>query len=47
MDSSSTTEEYLIVAIENPLLDISKEFDDDAILTKYGLQHGSACLAEP
>lgn len=35
-----------IVAIENPLLDIQLEIPDDALLVKYGLTHGQACLAE-
>jgi adenosine kinase len=38
--------DYLIVAIENPLLDIQLEIETDALLTKYGLQHGQACLAD-
>jgi adenosine kinase len=42
MDST----ELLIVAIENPLLDISLELQDDAILKKYNLTHGQACLAD-
>lgn len=37
--------EYLVFGIENPLLDISKEFSDDEILKKYNLQHGMASLA--
>jgi adenosine kinase len=44
---STTSHEYLIVAIENPILDFSNTFDDDAILKKYELAHGQACLAEP
>lgn len=40
------SQDYLLVAIENPLLDISLELKDDAILTKYELQHGQACLAD-
>jgi hypothetical protein len=39
------TQDLLIVAIENPLLDISVELTSDEILTKYELQHGLACLA--
>ncbi|CDW73100.1 adenosine kinase [Stylonychia lemnae] len=39
------TQDLLIVAIENPLLDISVELSNDEILTKYELQHGHACLA--
>lgn len=38
-------EDLILFAIENPLIDISKEFDNDEILTKYELQHGQACLA--
>ena len=34
-----------IFFIENPLMDISKEFKEDSILEKYNLQHGQACLA--
>lgn len=37
--------EYLVFGIENPLLDISKEFSNDDILTKYELKHGMASLA--
>ena len=37
--------EYLVFGIENPLLDISKEFTNDDILKKYNLQHGMASLA--
>jgi adenosine kinase len=36
----------LLVAIENPLLDISVELQNEELLEKYGLQHGQACLAE-
>lgn len=39
-------QDLLIVAIENPLLDVSVELPDNALLEKYGLQHGQACLAE-
>ena len=35
----------LIVAIENPLLDVQLEIENDELLTKYGLEHGQACLA--
>ena len=38
--------DYLIVGIENPLLDIQLELDSDELLVKYGLTHGQACLAE-
>lgn len=38
--------DLLIVAIENPLLDISVELETDDILKKYELQHGLACLAD-
>lgn len=38
--------EILLVAIENPLLDISVELENEDLLNKYGLQHGHACLAE-
>lgn len=38
--------DYLVVAIENPLLDIQLEIASDELLKKYGLQHGQACLAE-
>ena len=38
-------QDLLIFGIENPLLDISKEFDNDEILTKYSLTHGMASLA--
>jgi hypothetical protein len=34
-----------IFFIENPLMDISKEFKEDSILGKYNLLHGHACLA--
>jgi hypothetical protein len=37
--------ELLIFGIENPLLDLSKEFEDDEILKRYNLQHGHASLA--
>lgn len=40
-------QDYLLVGIENPLLDIAAEFENDEILKKYELQHGQACLAEP
>jgi adenosine kinase len=43
MDSA---QEYLLVGIENPLLDIQLDIESDELLTKYGLQHGHACLAE-
>lgn len=36
----------LIVAIENPLLDISVELANEELLQKYALTHGTACLAE-
>lgn len=35
-----------IFVIGNPLLDISGYYADDAMLTKYNLQKGAACLAE-
>jgi adenosine kinase len=38
--------ELLIIAIENPLLDIQLEIETEDLLHKYGLQHGQACLAE-
>lgn len=31
--------------MENPLMDLSKEYEDDTILQKYNLAHGQACLA--
>lgn len=34
-----------ISVMENPLLDISVEFEDNAMLDKYKLVHGQACLA--
>lgn len=37
--------DYLIVAIENPLLDISIDLQDESLLQKYELQHGLASLA--
>lgn len=37
--------ELLVFGIENPLLDISKEFSNDDILKKYKLEHGHASLA--
>lgn len=43
MNPSET--ELLFLAIENPLMDISKEFENDDILTKYDLKHGMASLA--
>jgi adenosine kinase len=36
----------LVVAIENPLLDIQLEIETNDLLDKYGLQHGQACLAD-
>jgi adenosine kinase len=36
----------LLVAIENPLLDIQLEIEANDLLDKYDLQHGQACLAE-
>ena len=44
MDSSAAS--LLIVAIENPLLDIQLEIETDELLKKYGLTHGQACLAD-
>ena len=38
--------DYLIVAIENPLLDIQLDIETDDLLKKYALQHGQACLAD-
>lgn len=38
--------DYLIVAIENPLLDIQLDIETDDLLKKYNLQHGQACLAD-
>ena len=35
-----------IFFIENPIMDLSKEFDNDSMLKKYGLEHGLASLAE-
>jgi hypothetical protein len=40
------TSDLLVVAIENPLLDIQLEIESEDLLHKYGLQHGHACLAE-
>lgn len=40
------SQDFLLVAIENPLLDISLELENDDILKKYGLVHGQACLAD-
>ncbi len=40
------TTDLLIVAIENPLLDIQLEIPSEELLHKYGLQHGQACLAD-
>jgi adenosine kinase len=40
------TQDILLVAIENPLLDISIELENDELLKKYELQHGQACLAD-
>lgn len=37
--------ELLLFAIENPLIDISKEFDTEDIINRYGLTHGLASLA--
>jgi len=34
-----------IFVIGNPLLDISGYYTDDAVLTKYKLEKGLACLA--
>ena len=34
-----------ILFMENPLMDISKEIQDDSLLQKYGLNHGQASLA--
>ena len=39
------THDYLIVAIENPLLDISIDLENDDLLKKYELTHGLASLA--
>ncbi len=39
-------QDLLIVAIENPLLDVSVELADASLLEKYELAHGQACLAE-
>lgn len=39
-------QDLLIVGIENPLLDVSVQLESEELLTKYGLQHGQACLAE-
>lgn len=38
--------DLLIVAIENPLLDVSVQLQTQDLHNKYGLQHGLACLAE-
>ena len=40
------TSTLLLVAIENPLLDIQLEIETNDLLDKYSLQHGQACLAE-
>ena len=40
------SQDYLIVAIENPLLDIQLDIETDELMTKYGLVHGQACLAD-
>lgn len=37
----------MVFGIENPLLDLSNEFDSDEILKKYKLEHGHASLAGP
>jgi adenosine kinase len=34
------TQDLLIVAIENPLLDIQLEIESEELLKKYGLEHG-------
>jgi len=34
------TQDLLIVAIENPLLDIQLEIESEELLLKYGLEHG-------
>ena len=39
--------ELLLFGIENPLIDISKEYPNNEILIKYDLKHGQACLASP
>ena len=39
------THDYLIIAIENPLLDITIELENDELLKKYELTHGLASLA--
>ena len=36
----------MIVAIENPLLEIQLEIESEELLKKYGLEHGQACLAD-
>lgn len=41
-----SSQDYLVVGIENPLLDIQLDIETDELLTKYGLQHGHACLAD-
>lgn len=40
-------EKKQIFFIGNPLLDISIETPDDALIKKYGLTCGLACLATP
>ena len=39
------THDYLIIAIENPLLDISIDLENEDLLKKYELTHGLASLA--
>lgn len=39
------TQDYLIIAIENPLLDVQVYLENEDLLKKYELQHGMASLA--
>lgn len=43
MDSS---DQIALVAIENPLLDITVQDNDGAVIEKYGLQPNTACLVD-
>ena len=38
---------YLLLGIENPLLDISVTLKDESLFEKYGLKTGNAVLASP
>ena len=43
--SKSQPEEFLIAAIENPMLDLTVYLPNDDLLIRYGLEYGRACAA--